>query len=551
MKGKTVARLLIVLFLASSCTPSAGDPDVARTEIAAGIIATQTAEAPVYTPTPIPAGGDTKFAEADGMTQVYIPGGEYTLGSSPEDIEWANEACKPYCATSNFNDEMAVHNVTLKPFWIDQSEVTVAMFRQFVEETGYITQAEKRGYSMVLGYEYPGADWLHLPEYGLKYPQGEYHPVGNISWFDASAYCRWAGRRLPTEAEWEAAARGTDLRRFPWGDSLPVNDQVNLEGEYRNTDEGRVKIDDNYYWTAPAGELPSGASPFGVLNMGGNVREYVYDWYSDGGVPARESNPVNLEETGGRVARGGSFDTRMVDARTSNRVGVDPVESYLDFGFRCVESELTLPDPSDQEIQQPDIVIKVDSVGIYEFPGVFKTGYISNDSGIQIIGQFDSCNYVKVLTDIGQQGWITVDENVTLNGSCNAMEELPVRPLTSSLDGEAPGIGHLFVSNLGESDAVMVLVNQDDSNDYWTYIRAGEKVTRSDIPDGVYEIYVTTGSDWIPSENRFREAASYELLEKTLEFSSTSSNYTIWELDLETTEGETGTTSIGEGEFPG
>ena len=162
------------------------------------------------------------------------------------------------------------------------------------------------------------------------------HPVVQISWNDATAYCRWAGGDLPTEAQWEKAARGVDGRIYPWGDQAPAGNLLNSADRSLDVTWADKSIDDGYQFTAPVGHYPAGKSFYGALDMAGNVWEWVRDWYDDkyyASSPAR--NPENTTESGARILRGGSWNNEVLDLRASNRLSSIPVKRDEVFGFRC------------------------------------------------------------------------------------------------------------------------------------------------------------------------------------------------------------------------
>ncbi|HIE56977.1 MAG TPA: hypothetical protein EYP88_01915, partial [Anaerolineales bacterium] len=232
--------------------------------------------APVSTPTFAP--GATQVSPQDRMLLVYAPAGEFFIGSKPQ-------------ASGADYDEMPRHPVYLDAFWIYKTTVTNAMYADFLNEMG--NQVEGRATWLnaaspnVLLYQ--SADGVWHPREGY-----ENHPAVEVTWYGANAYCQWAGLRLPTEAEWEKAARGTDGRRFPWGDEIDCE-----HAQYANCRGG----------LQPVGSKPAGASPYGALDMAGNVWEWVADWYADDYYAnSPYENPPGPESGRTRVLRGGSWD---------------------------------------------------------------------------------------------------------------------------------------------------------------------------------------------------------------------------------------------------
>jgi iron(II)-dependent oxidoreductase len=245
-------------------------------------------------------GEDNKIIrEKDGAEMILIPAGEFLMGTSEYQIiellrqfpDWKREW---------FADEQPQHRVYLDDFYIDKYPVTNAQFEQFVKATGYKAEGDWRKY----------------------YKKGkEKHSVVCVSWNDASAYCKWAGKRLPTEAEWEKAARGTDGRIWPWGN---VWDKSKC-----NSREGGPGT------TTLVGSYPAGASPYGVMDMAGNVWEWCADWYDkDYYAHSPQRNPQGPSSGNWRVVRGGSWVVSPIDARAAARDGVVPDSRYLNDGFR-------------------------------------------------------------------------------------------------------------------------------------------------------------------------------------------------------------------------
>jgi serine/threonine-protein kinase len=225
----------------------------------------------------------------DGMTLLYVPAGEFTMGSE-----------------DGPSNERPVHIVNLDAFWIDQTEVTNAMYTKCVDAgicdpPSPITSFRRDSY-------YGNADFNN-------------YPVIHILWDGAKTYCSWVDRRLPTEAEWEKAARGTDGRTYPWGNDKPDHNLLNYFGIY-----GTVKD------TSEVGNYPAGASPYGALDMAGNVTEWVADWF-DAYLGNTTINP-NYGTTD-RVLRGGSWSASDDIVRSSKRDWINPAITNHTIGFRC------------------------------------------------------------------------------------------------------------------------------------------------------------------------------------------------------------------------
>jgi len=253
---------------------------------------------------PIVAGGcgektTTKNGTPEGM--VKVPGGEFTMGSNRVDTE--AKAIQYGSRKPWFANESPERKVALKAFYIGKTEVSIDDYARFVKATS----------------RKPPVDWL-----GGKAPEGKgKYPVTNVSWFDASAYCKWSGGRLPTEEEWEKAARGTDGRLFPWGNEFDLK-KVNTLGEYDGI--------------TPVGKFPEGASPYGALDMAGNVQEWTADWYRQ--YPGNNFEDKDYGEKF-KVVRGGGWGgmghyTMQVYVTTPFRSIAPPDGAYNDVGFRCV-----------------------------------------------------------------------------------------------------------------------------------------------------------------------------------------------------------------------
>jgi formylglycine-generating enzyme required for sulfatase activity len=234
------------------------------------------------------------------MVQVYVPAGEFHMGSD-----------------SGPADQQPMHAVTLDTFWIDQTEVTNAMYARCVSANACTPPLDPRSFTRASYYSEPAfADY----------------PVLFVNWFQAGAYCTWAGRRLPTEAEWEKAARGADQRPYPWGSEPPDALRLNF---------GATGLGD----TAPVGQYPAGASPYGALDMAGNAWEWVADWYDPGYyAESPDENPTGPAETGCpggdcRALRGGSWDSTADQATTTARLAYGPNDTRDAFTIRCARSD--------------------------------------------------------------------------------------------------------------------------------------------------------------------------------------------------------------------
>lgn len=284
----------------------------------------------------------------DGM--IKLDGGRFLMGTEDDDA-WAEDGEGP------------IREVTVSPFWIDATTVTNAQFAQFVDSTGYVTESERFGWSYVfLGqlpkskqrkmkastvmnlqwwYAVEGAFWRKPEGAGTNILKRMDHPVVHVSWSDAEAYARWAGKRLPAEAEWEFAARGGLVqKKYCWGDELTP------EGKHRcNIWQGvfpdKNSAADGYAWTAPSRSFrPNG---YGLYNMAGNVWEWCADWFSPDwhrpASPLTRDNPRGPDGGQNKVMRGGSFlchisycNRYRVAARTANT----PDSATTNCGFRCV-----------------------------------------------------------------------------------------------------------------------------------------------------------------------------------------------------------------------
>ena len=300
---------------------------------------------PIPDPAPQPPAPATTRRGQDGKDMLLVPEGWFEMGSTPEEVEAAYQLGKKYNADvqkSSYEDELSKHRVWLEAFSMDATEVTNREYRQFIGAGGYTQQT----FWSPEGWQFLQKDKLTVPGFwtDTRFNQPE-QPVVGVSWYEADAYCRWAGKQLPAEAQWEKAARGADRRQYPWGNA-PVSGtlanycDVQCDQAWKDT---RGK--DGYPDTAPVGSYPSGKSPYGIEDLAGNVWEWVQDWYAaDYYRRSPERNPVNDTPAQYRVLRGGGWRAPPANVRTANR-GYAPVDRDRDVGFRCVVRGAALSTP--------------------------------------------------------------------------------------------------------------------------------------------------------------------------------------------------------------
>ncbi len=316
-----VVILLLAIFLAACGSsrqgaPSgetAGEAPKAAASPTPVVLATPTPKPAPPTPTPRPTPAPLQSAQEAAPTaeaeeeapaeaaapipedMVSIPAGSFTMGQN---------GSKPKNGPA--------HEVDLPAYEIDRFEVTNDEFARFTEETGYVTYAEENS----------SKNWRDAAE-----SKGGNHPVVYVTWNDAKAYCEWAGKRLPSEAEWEKAARGEDGRVYPWGNDFPGPDQVDQFGNFYET---------GLRSTFPVGGFEKGVSPYGVYDMAGNVREWVEDYFLAYEGAAANADPFFGETN--RVNRGGGWfdgeDGELVTTYNRN-AGPPDTSANDDIGFRC------------------------------------------------------------------------------------------------------------------------------------------------------------------------------------------------------------------------
>ncbi len=265
----------------------------------------------------------------DNADMVLIPAGDFLMGSP---------------SGEGLTDERPQRAVFLRAFLIDRHEVTNARYEQFVKATGHALPTHPNP-SITL--------WID----GRPFPGSDAHPVVNVSWHDAVAYCAWAGKRLPTEAEWEKAARGTNARLYPWGNEWSIHKANSASYWAGRTIDFKDTLEWKAFWvdgegarisrerglkgevlTLPVGSLPEGASPYGLLDMAGNVSEWVQDWFEPYYyLRAPRENPRGPDGKLLKVVRGGSWLKPASSLRTTDRDYGFPDDHQSGTGFRCAK----------------------------------------------------------------------------------------------------------------------------------------------------------------------------------------------------------------------
>ncbi|PIE79820.1 MAG: hypothetical protein CSA11_10595 [Chloroflexi bacterium] len=270
---------------------------------------------PSSQPTAEPTAMPTVTREKDGAVMVVIPASTFMMGAVDED-EMAGDAERP------------LHPITLSSFQIDQFEVTVAQYATFLNDIGgYVGMCN--GFTCLsTGFETTSSHLINDTNSGdyIARPGQENTPINNVSWHGADAYCRWAGAALPTEAQWELAARNNDGRLYPWGNDAP--------------DETRAVFNATFDDLQSVDALPQGISPFAVYGLAGSVWEWVADEYNDTFyAESPVENPANISElrVTDRVLRGGGYRSKASEIRSTYRIPGNPIvyQGIPDVGFRC------------------------------------------------------------------------------------------------------------------------------------------------------------------------------------------------------------------------
>lgn len=286
--------------------PGCGEQGAGAWTALVAVVDVVTVLPPTDTPTPtLPTGAEAVRAK-DQALMLFVPAGTFTMGSDTVD-------------SLSDSDEKPAHAVTLDPFWIDKLEVANFQYAQCVNAG---TCAPSRRVT--------GADY-----------NGHRQPVVDVSWQDAAIYCAWAGARLPTEAEWEYAARGPYSLIFPWGNTFDGSRTNSCDASCRAIWKD-ASVNDGFRLTAPVGSYPAGISWVGALDMAGNVNEWVNDWYSSNYYTRQASlnppGPTEAELAGYKVVRGGGWGSPRNYVRCAKRSFGVPDYGYNQTGFRCAST---------------------------------------------------------------------------------------------------------------------------------------------------------------------------------------------------------------------
>jgi len=268
---------------------------------------------------------DQLIETEDGSQMVLIPAGRFHMGGMEDDLKDYEHGFR-----DNYRAERPRHIVELSSYYIDKYEVTNAQYIRFFE------MLKQEPDSSIFHLEHPPGHAMNQ-QYMSEGVAPPNHPAIGVSWYNAFAYCRWANKRLPTEAEWEYAARGPaeEYSKYPWGNKPP-----NADGIWRANYEPEGNADaDGYKMTAPVGSYPDGASPFGILDMAGNADEWTADWLgldyyqlTDG--VKNPSGPIDGQL---KVVKGGSFYTDSYQIRTATRLYGRRETKSDKLGFRCAK----------------------------------------------------------------------------------------------------------------------------------------------------------------------------------------------------------------------
>ncbi|MCD4802385.1 MAG: formylglycine-generating enzyme family protein [Anaerolineales bacterium] len=342
MKKNRIILLCCILILLIGCSDQSEehqDQATSTIELSTNTTEQPTATEIVLTNTPEPDVNTSEeskgnyISSKDNAYMVFIPAGDFEMGSSLDEVYSLIELCVEeggFDSTDSceniYNAELPQHTVYLDDYWIDKYEVTNSMFAAFLNDIGWRPYQSEPYYVWAdkmpkLFIHFTGDSWQADEGY-------EDDPIWLVHWQGANDYCEWAGRRLPTEAEWEKAARGDDGRIYPWGEEEPTCDLVKT-----------LNCETPHYFHVAVDQLPEGASPYGVFNMLGNVGEWVFDWYDNNYYSySPHENPQGPETGEFRVVRGDQ-DIVLFNPRIPyrNYFFIDNFTRSL-YGFRCAMS---------------------------------------------------------------------------------------------------------------------------------------------------------------------------------------------------------------------
>jgi formylglycine-generating enzyme required for sulfatase activity len=263
------------------------------------------------------AGAGLVALRAPGSERILVRGGAFLMGSTAADVASAVALCRAErsgedCKEEAFAHEYPQHEVLLRDYWLDRTEVTVERYGRC------IAAGRCKGGPFV-----PGAERFQAPSL----------PAVLVTWSEAAAYCAWTGARLPTEAEWERAARGRVGRAYPWG-NVPQPDLAN-HGRFALRDWTNLDASDGFTELAPVGSYPRGRTPDGFDDLAGNVEEWVGDWYASEYPATSEIDPKGPPTGDFRVLRGGNYVYGLVALRGAFRAAAPPSDRTAYRGFRC------------------------------------------------------------------------------------------------------------------------------------------------------------------------------------------------------------------------
>jgi len=260
-------------------------------------------------------------ANDEEMKDIDLPDSEMVLVPAGIFMMGCDDAKDDTCGVG----EKPIHEVFLSPYRIDINEVTAGDYERCVEANACFESDFDRYITEPKGYE--RCNIYHEDVTRKRYP------ANCVSWYGADSYCKWLGRRLPTEAEWEKAARGTDGRRYPWGDE-PTPTCEYVGSMYNDAGDPCPDGVDSH----EVGTFPKGASPYGVMDMLGNVGEWVQDWDDGKPYPSDlQENPQGPSSGTWKMFRGLSYITHGADMKITHRASMWPIAKYLDYGFRCAK----------------------------------------------------------------------------------------------------------------------------------------------------------------------------------------------------------------------